>query len=673
MIMGAALLPEGAFAQAIDAPAGCYGWNAYSITTGQKCFSISTTLPYGCTSTTGYSPLTGVKCDSGSTAPSDCSAGDLFSRSTGQRCNNTADTSVDKQLTDKDTGSILTFSAGQTFSVILRNPGDGGYTFDQPVYDSSVLSLLSHTHTSSTINTDGTVSSLRVGDFGTDTWQFQAKSAGSATLKIDATRSWDASSTYTAFSANITVVSSVPVPSSGPVISGVSGPTSLSIGQTGTWSVSASDSLNRNLSYSVNWGDVYYATCGNGTGCTTSQSVQQTATFTHSYAKAGTYTITFTVSAPNTIRCFTTPCPSNEGSDSTSMKINVGNASTNSVTVVSPNGGETWTKGTMQYIRWTDNGASACPAGASCAQPARPFDIKLVPYSAPCTYACPLVAVHDPYTITSGVVDFGSSRSYPWTVGRVQPANGSAPETVPDGSYTVQICISGTSDCDSSNSFFKIISSNSSGPVISGVSGPQTLNTGQTGMWKVSAQDPSNVNLSYSVRWGDEGKACSSILGCATSIGIQQSATFTHNYAQAGTYTPTFTVYNSSGQSAETSLSVVVSAKAIAPATFQITSPGNSDTWFAGSTHNITWMQWDGNTPVPVSLSVYPYSGTCNLEVCSIPVTKIASNLPGAFSGSYSWTIPTSLIGGAYYMRLDASDGGSASTLFKIDRLAPTY
>src|SRR3989344_5352609 len=40
-------------------------------------------------------------------------------------------------------------------------------------------------------------------------------------------------------------------------------------------------------------------------------------------------------------------------------------------------------------------------------------------------------------------------------------------------------------------------------PVISGISGPQTLELNQTGIWKVTASDSSGGNLSYSVNWGD--------------------------------------------------------------------------------------------------------------------------------------------------------------------------
>lgn len=77
-----------------------------------------------------------------------------------------------------------------------------------------------------------------------------------------------------------------------PVISGGTFPTTLNVGQIGTWTINASDPQNGSLSYSVNWGD--QPTVLPGTGVMSS-SVVQTSTFTHSYSSAGTYTITFTV------------------------------------------------------------------------------------------------------------------------------------------------------------------------------------------------------------------------------------------------------------------------------------------------------------------------------------------------------------------------------------------
>jgi hypothetical protein len=74
-------------------------------------------------------------------------------------------------------------------------------------------------------------------------------------------------------------------------INSVSGPNSLNVGQTGTWSVNATAPSGTNLTYLVDWGDVVYPT-GVGVG---SANINQTSTFTHSYSQTGTYTIRFKV------------------------------------------------------------------------------------------------------------------------------------------------------------------------------------------------------------------------------------------------------------------------------------------------------------------------------------------------------------------------------------------
>ena len=67
-----------------------------------------------------------------------------------------------------------------------------------------------------------------------------------------------------------------------------------------------------------------------------------------------------------------------------------------------------------------------------------------------------------------------------------------------------------------------------------------------------------NTQLRYSVIWGDEGvlDTLNAFAGTAAST-LQTSGSFTHLYARAGTYHPTFTVSNDAG-SAQASASVVV-------------------------------------------------------------------------------------------------------------------
>ncbi|MBI5733158.1 peptidoglycan-binding protein [Candidatus Jorgensenbacteria bacterium] len=77
-----------------------------------------------------------------------------------------------------------------------------------------------------------------------------------------------------------------------PVIVGVGGPTTLRVGEVGTWNVSAYDPEGGYLYYGINWGDGYPASASESVG---GSAAKQESSFTHSYVNAGTYKITFTV------------------------------------------------------------------------------------------------------------------------------------------------------------------------------------------------------------------------------------------------------------------------------------------------------------------------------------------------------------------------------------------
>ncbi|MEX2052375.1 MAG: peptidoglycan-binding protein [Candidatus Paceibacterota bacterium] len=109
-----------------------------------------------------------------------------------------------------------------------------------------------------------------------------------------------------------------------------------------------------------------------------------------------------------------------------------------------------------------------------------------------------------------------------------------------------------------------------SGPVISGVSGPQTLNVNQEGTWTINASHPSGGNLLYFVRWGDETTAQEEYNLYVQPTPFRQTGVFAHMYTKPGVYTPKFTVaYN--GQKTETSLTVSVTDTTNS---FYITTPG---------------------------------------------------------------------------------------------------
>jgi peptidoglycan hydrolase-like protein with peptidoglycan-binding domain len=250
-------------------------------------------------------------------------------------------------------------------------------------------------------------------------------------------------------------------------------------------------------------------------------------------AKIQTLTCSGTVPTP-TIPIPITPIPTVPGCTSgqnynsmTGQKCAIPIPIPTSLTVLSPNGGETWVKGTTQTIKWQDNTTSTCQSGAICNPAPRQFDI----------YLLSTTSSTKNYTIASNVSGYGSSRSFSWEVDQADGLSSNSMQ-IPDGLYTIQVCVSGaeTYQCDSSDSSFKIASS-ATGPTISGISGPQSLNVNQVGTWTVTASDSSGGILSYSVDWGEYKIACSSKIPCAASITtqtFQQSATFTHSYATTG-------------------------------------------------------------------------------------------------------------------------------------------
>jgi predicted secreted protein len=95
-----------------------------------------------------------------------------------------------------NSGKTIALLNGQKLELTLGNPGDGGYTFDAPKYDSSILKLNDHIRIAP-------VKSDRVGDFGSDAWEFSALKSGNAVLTITATRGHD--SPVVIFKGTVTV------------------------------------------------------------------------------------------------------------------------------------------------------------------------------------------------------------------------------------------------------------------------------------------------------------------------------------------------------------------------------------------------------------------------------------------------------------------------------------
>ena len=168
------------------------------------------------------------------------------------------------------------------------------------------------------------------------------------------------------------------------------------------------------------------------------------------------------------------------------------------------------------------------------------------------------------------------------------------------GQYKITACdertdnpsISGKPLCDSSNSYFTIISSTLENrpPAINGVSAPTTLNVNQTGTWTVKASDPENGQLSYSVNWGDANEKQ---LDSASALnGFIQTSTFTHSYFQAGIYTSIFTVKDSAGLTAQTSATVRVEDNSTPVNSCSVAPLAAMDSSLSPKLFNIDFGKW---------------------------------------------------------------------------------
>ncbi len=262
-----------------------------------------------------------------------------------------------------------------------------------------------------------------------------------------------------------------------PVISNLSAPSTLQTNQTGTWSLTATDPQNSQITYYISWGDEYllpYPVSSAAIPSTTGYNQQ--STFTHAYATAGTYSITIRARNAMGYESQTTTTVYVTGnSNCVYGSYNCG-SSTNVPRVISPNGGEWLQKGSYKQISWSypnvlyfaaqpvdvnfilqgsnqypytygaavQQGYSTCPIGSTCAyNPGQSSSYPYYPYDYSNQYS---------YGTKYNVLQNTTLNSYNWYVGST-PTGWS---TMVSGTYLMQVCLSGTTNCDVSDSTFTI-------------------------------------------------------------------------------------------------------------------------------------------------------------------------------------------------------------------------
>lgn len=277
-----------------------------------------------------------------------------------------------------------------------------------------------------------------------------------------------------------------------PSISGISSPTVLSVDEEGTWTVRASDPENGTLEYSVDWNDTM-----NANARSASAGFTQDATFTHSYSAAGTYKPTFTVR-------------DEDGRTSkTSVTVRVGEFGQGEnlkIHKVEADPSETGAVITWKTNRNSDStvyfGTGSPLATSSAESETGAGDTKN-------------------HSVTLEGLSPGTTYYYV-----ISSSNGSKTKESAEYSFTTDK------------------EGNGGELMINSFDGPDTLDVDEEGTWTVTATDPENDQLSYSISWGDEG-----MLSRMFSFmkPFTQESTFTHTYAAEGTYTITVTVKDGNG------------------------------------------------------------------------------------------------------------------------------
>ncbi len=319
----------------------------------------------------------------------------------------------------------------------------------------------------------------------------------------------------------------------------ISAPSTLKVNETGTWKLGITTASSSDYTIAVTWGDEPAPTTGTTASAAEKRSTN-TTTFTHSYATAGTYTVTFRLISGGETRTITRRIEVKK--DGTGQKI----------TVISPNGGESWGIGETRTISWNSSQEGQ-------------VTVWIYMEESPCLGEMACITVPAEPLQIARLNSREGTNSYSWRIGAqygTDEGGGTIRQhRLVSGNYFLRICSAGRAHCDHSDNTFTITAPTATNraPSITSVSGPTSLEVGKTGTWKIRAYDPDGEWLSYSILWGDETVAdVRTAVGTSSGATVSQQTSFTHTYTTAGTYTVKITVTDTAGKTAQSTQTVVV-------------------------------------------------------------------------------------------------------------------
>lgn len=302
---------------------------------------------------------------------------------------------------------------------------------------------------------------------------------------------------------------SVSIQNLSPVITFVKGPEILNTNEIGTWNIQAYDPDGSYLEYFVDWGDGLKV--APSAKQDTVLAPRQDVSFTHAYASAGVYVIEFLVR------------DSKGGEARKSTTVNVGGVSVNRPPQIIEIPATPKTVEVNQKISLSFRGYD--PDGDALSWTFS-FGDEREPISLMC--------------FDSNCWDVNFTVSWP------KSGNYTAVVTASDGksaatySFNIQVV--------------EIKSANKP-PVITGVGGPTYLKVNEVGTWRIQAYDPDGNYLMYFIDWGDGFYPMSYSKELNKNI-LNQNTTFTHSYAQSGSYIVAFVVRDENGGETRSTITV---------------------------------------------------------------------------------------------------------------------
>ena len=310
------------------------------------------------------------------------------------------------------------------------------------------------------------------------------------------------------------------------------------------------------------------------------------------------------------------------------------------VTVQSPSSGQTFTTGSTIPITWTSTGSSNLNAMVLLER----FDDSANAGS-PVTVKQVLTPNTGSYNLTVGSGDLNT----------LFPCPNGCTSTNGTASFDVRVIISTTGTPNAQSGRFTISGSATAQPTVT-ITAPNggTFQAGTpiTIQWTATGINSSNNSLGLAVYRTSTGSTQSLL-----STTVSNTGSYSWTIPATAPSGSDYVVYMSTANTYKQSAPFQIIPQQIIP-TVTVTSPNGGESWQVGSTHSITWTATNmGQNVGDIILSNYTPGSPDYMRQYPIYYGGSGINYSDSNgSGSYSWTIPSTIPAAQYKMSVESSD-----------------